>query len=178
MSGSALESARYHLPQENRVDFNMDIEGCCGNIGAKAKLGFCGLSVGVTLVLTAICLGASYHTIQQGNVGIYFVKGRLDDTYSTPGVHWAIPFVTEIEEITVRPQTDTLPTIKAVTRDGIQNSFEQIQVLSNVEQGSLIPLVKKFGLGFREVLIFDRIAEELRIFCANHTIDEVATIQK
>ena len=48
MSGSALESARYHLPQENRVDFNMDIEGCCGNIGAKAKLGFCGLSVGVT----------------------------------------------------------------------------------------------------------------------------------
>ena len=130
------------------------------------------------VVLTAICLGASYHTIQQGNVGIYFVKGRLDDTYSTPGVHWAIPFVTEIEEITVRPQTDTLPTIKAVTRDGIQNSFEQIQVLSNVEQGSLIPLVKKFGLGFREVLIFDRIAEELRIFCANHTIDEVATIQK
>ena len=102
----------------------------------------------------------------------------MDDTYSTPGVHWAIPFVTEIEEITVRPQTDTLPTIKAVTRDGIQNSFEQIQVLSNVEQGSLIPLVKKFGLGFREVLIFDRIAEELRIFCANHTIDEVATIQK
>merc|ERR1712001_419526 len=123
--------------------------------------------------LTAICLGASYHTIQQGNVGIYYVKSGLDDTYSTPGVHWAIPFVTEIEEITVRPQTDTLPTIKAVTRDGIQNSFEQIQVLSNVEQGSLIPLVKKFGLGFREVLIFDRIAEELRIFCANHTIDEV-----
>ena len=46
---SALEQrAQYHLPEENRVDFNMDIEGCCGNIGAKAKLGFCGLSVGVT----------------------------------------------------------------------------------------------------------------------------------
>ena len=44
---SALERARYQLPEENRVDFNMDIEGCCGNIGAKAKLGFCGLSTGV-----------------------------------------------------------------------------------------------------------------------------------
>ena len=125
------------------------------------------------MIVVIVCLVDSYHTIRQGNVGIYFVKGRLDDTYSTPGVHWAMPFITEIKEITIRPQTDTLPTIKAVTRDGIENSFEKIQVLSNVEIGSLIPLVKKFGLGFREVLIFDRIAEELRIFCANHTIDEV-----
>ena len=47
MSGSALESAKYHLPEENKVDFNMDVEGCCGNIRTRAKLGFCGLSVGV-----------------------------------------------------------------------------------------------------------------------------------
>lgn len=26
---------------------------------------------------------------------------------------------------------------------------------------------------FKEQLVFDRIREELRIFCANHTIDEV-----
>merc|ERR1712141_450004 len=161
-----LKVPRYHLPEENKVDFIM----VCST---KTKIGICGLSFGVILVVVIVCLVDSYHTIQQGNVGIYFVKGRLDDTYSTPGVHWAMPFVTEIKEITIRPQTDTLPTIKAVTRDGIENSFEKIQVLSNVEIGSLIPLVKKFGLGFREVLIFDRIAEELRIFCANHTIDEV-----
>ena len=44
---SALERARYHLPEENKVDFNMDIEGCCGNIGTKAKLCFCGLSTSI-----------------------------------------------------------------------------------------------------------------------------------
>ena len=37
----------------------------------------------------------------------------------------------------------------------------------------LIPLVRKFGLEFRKALIFDRVSEELRTFCANHTIDEV-----
>ena len=47
MSGSALESARYHLPEENRVDFNMDIEGCCSNVRTGAKIGICGLSFGV-----------------------------------------------------------------------------------------------------------------------------------
>ena len=33
--------------------------------------------------------------------------------------------------------------------------------------------MKKFGTDFKKALVFDRIKEELRIFCANHTIDEV-----
>merc|ERR1712228_672048 len=37
----------------------------------------------------------------------------------------------------------------------------------------LVTMAKKFGLDFKRALVFDRITEELRIFCANHTIDEV-----
>ena len=62
-----------------------------------------------------------------------------------------------------------------MTRDGIQNTFHNIQVLSSVEINSLIALVKKFGMEFRRALVYDRVAEELRTFCANHTIDEVRT---
>ena len=122
-------------------------------------------------------MAVSLHTITEGNVGIYFIRGRLDDTYTHPGVHWALPFVTEVEEIKIRPQTETLETINTVTKDGISNSFHGIQVLSSVEFEHLIPLVKKFGLNFRKPLIYDRIAEGLRIFCANHTIDEVSKIR-
>ena len=60
-----------------------------------------------------------------------------------------------------------------MTRDGIQNIFNNIQVISDVDADKLVPLVRKFGLEFREALIFDRIYEELRTFCANHTVDEV-----
>jgi len=60
-----------------------------------------------------------------------------------------------------------------VTRDGIQNIFNNIQVISDVDTDKLVPLVRKFGMEFREALIFDRIYEELRTFCANHTVDEV-----
>ena len=91
-----------------------------------------------------------------------------------PGVHWSIPFVTVIEEITIRPQTETLDMISTVTRDGIQNTFHNIQVLSNVDVTGLIPLIKKFGMGFRRALVYDRVSEELKTFCANHTIDEVS----
>ena len=117
------------------------------------------------------------HTIEEGNVGIYFVQGALDTTYSHPGVHWSIPFVTDIEEITIRPQTEVLEAISTVTKDGIQNTFHNIQVLSNVDVEYLLPLIKKFGLEFRRALVYDRVAEELRTFCANHTIDEVPLLR-
>ncbi len=125
------------------------------------------------LIFGIILMVDSIHTIEEGNVGIYFVQGALDEEYTHPGVHWSVPFVTTIEEITIRPQTETLDSISTVTRDGIQNTFHSIQVLSNVDVQHLIPLIKKFGLSFRQALIYDRVAEELRTFCANHTIDEV-----
>lgn len=140
---------------------------------AKIKLAIGGGIFLFVIVLTAVIIVDSVHTIEEGNVGIYFVQGALDDTYTMPGVHWSVPFVTVIEEITIRPQTETLDVITTVTRDGIQNTFKNIQVLSNVEVQQMIPLIKKFGMDFRRALVYDRVSEELRTFCANHTIDEV-----
>merc|ERR1712061_931098 len=111
--------------------------------------------------------------IDEGNVGIYFVQGALDETYTHPGVHWSVPFITDIETVVIRPQTEVLESISTVTRDGIQNTFHNIQVLSNVDVEFLIPLIKKFGMEFRRALVYDRVAEQLRTFCANHSIDEV-----
>ena len=74
---------------------------------------------------------------------------------------------------TIIKSTNTVFVFSTVTRDGIQNIFNNIQVISDVDADKLVPLVRKFGLEFREALIFDRIYEELRTFCANHTVDEV-----
>lgn len=136
----------------------------------------CAIGGGIVLfvvIFTAVIMADSIHTIDEGTVGIYFVQGALDNRVSNPGVHWAVPFVTTIEEVTIRPRTDTLSPITTITRDGIQNTFSKIQVLSDVSIDKLIPLIKRYGMEFREALIFDRIYEELRTFCANHTIDEV-----
>merc|ERR1712228_993577 len=95
------------------------------------------------------------------------------ETYSLPGVRFMAPFITELREIKIRPQTETMADVKTVTRDGIEITFHEIQVLSSVELSQLIHLVKQFGSEFRRVLIYDRVSEDLRLFCANHTIDEV-----
>lgn len=108
----------------------------------------------------------------------FFLKflGALEDRYALPGVRFQKPFITEMREITIRPTTETMEDISTVTKDGIEIVFHGIQVLSSVDLEQLLGLVKKFGSEFRRVLIYDRISEDLRLFCANHTIDEVIWI--
>lgn len=133
-----------------------------------AALAFLGFLIFIISIIVS-----SAHTINEGNVGIYFVQGALSDDYTNPGRHYAAPFVTEVEEIVTRPVTSTLKGIDTITRDGIKNTFNGIQVITDINTQKLIPMIRRFGLEFRQALIFDRVGEELRIFCANHTIDEV-----
>ena len=75
--------------------------GIAGNLPRNILL--CILKIfSISAISTIVCLAISCHTIDEGNVGVYFVKGRLEESYSTPGVNWLNPFVTEVQEVTVR----------------------------------------------------------------------------
>jgi len=130
-------------------------------------------SVLAVLILIVSILVSSAHTIDEGNVGVYFVQGALSDDFSLPGKHYSLPFVTEVQEITVRPVTNMLPDIKTITKDGIVNNFKNIQVITKINDRKVIKMVKDYGPEFRSALVFDRIAEEIKTFCANNTIDQV-----
>merc|ERR1711971_1145524 len=143
----------------------------------KCKLAVGGGIFAFLAILFGACMVGSIHTIQEGSVGIYYVQGALEDRYALPGVRFQKPFITEMREITIRPTTETMEDISTVTKDGIEIVFHGIQVLSSVDLEQLLGLVKKFGSEFRRVLIYDRVSEDLRLFCANHTIDEVYNTQ-
>ena len=143
-----------------------------GGSSKCAAVGCCSFTVAVVTVVTAILIDSG-HIVEEGRIGIYFVQGALINETSHPGVHWATPFVTTIKTINIQPQTDTLGPVSAVTRDGIQTTFNNIEVLTLFNISQLVGLVRQYGLKFHDTLVFDRIKEELRMFCANHTIDEV-----
>ena len=55
-----------------------------------------------------------------------------------------------------------LTPIVAVTKDGIENTFREITVITRVNKNKLPAMTKKFGSNFKDALVFDRIKEELR----------------
>ena len=98
----------------------------------------------VLLAVVISVLADSHHIIEEGSVGIYYKFGALQDevthpgkkekvekrrkTMTHPGVHWKAPFVTTVEQVQVRPRTDTLNLMSTVTKDGITNTFNDVQV--------------------------------------------------
>jgi len=147
----------------------------CGEQNATTKtictLG-CLAFVGIVSLFVA-CLVSSIHYIDEGKVGVYYKNGALQDGINGPGVHTMAPFVSKVVQLVTRTETDTLPDIECVTKDGIQNNFQGIQVMSKVNETHLIDMIRKFGVKFKEMLIHDRISEEIRTFCASRDIDQV-----
>lgn len=136
------------------------------------------LAIGTTVLIPVVILIAiladGLHTIDEGHVGIYFRLGSLQTTYSLPGLRWCTPLVTsEVLQVEYRPHTDILDPIYGVTKDGITNIFKDIQVLTDVKLEQVIPMVRRFGKDFKRALVYDRVSEELRLFCANHTVNDV-----
>jgi len=129
--------------------------------------------IGAAIIIAIACMVESYHEISEGNVGIYFRHGAIQDKVTDPGVHLKTPWIDDYKEVKIRPETHTLKPMEAVTKDGITNTFREVNVITRVSKEKLIFLIKKFGIDFKQFLVFDRIKEDLRIFCANHTIDEV-----
>ena len=125
-------------------------------------------------MLLCILLPLSIHTIEEGSVGVYYKYGRLLDDITEPGVHTLSPGITKVEIIRVRQETQTLKEIKTITKDGIANSFDGIQVISSVKIGNVVSLVKLFGKEFKKVLTVDRIEEALKETCSNYDIDYVS----
>ena len=104
----------------------MDLENQCPSMSKPKFVCAAGTSLFIVIV-TVILVAFSVHTVQEGSVGVYFLGGKLDESFTYPGVHSALPFITRIEEIPIRPTTEVLDPVSTVTRDGIENIFHNIQ---------------------------------------------------
>jgi len=118
-------------------------------------------------------LAHSLHHIDEGHVGVYFKYGALQKSIGLPGLNTMTPWVSTYEQITVRPLQEKLYSFTAVTKDAIQITFHDIEVISSVPQENVPWLVKKFGVDFRTVLVYDRLREEVKRYCFGHDIDDV-----
>jgi len=165
-------SSEHPQPPRREVLRMVDVESCL-NPRSNLTCKLVSSLLVVSLAIVIACLVDSYHKIDEGNVGIYFRHGALQGRVTEPGVHFMMPFIEDFREVRVRPETYTMEEVKAITKDGIENTFREIQAITTVKKDKIITMTKQFGIEFKNVLIYDRIKENLRIFCANHTINEV-----
>ena len=76
----------------------------------------------------------------------------------------------------VTPETKMLNPLICTTRDGVRNIFRDIQVISSLDPGQVLDLVRRYTPKMKHILVYDRVEEAIQLFCANHSIDEVIFI--
>ena len=134
---------------------------------------FLALVVFIGSFVTVACVIAAIHRVEEGSVGVYFKNGALLDDVSPPGLHWAQPFVTDVRQIRVRPESHRINPLICTTKDGVKNVFRDVEVISSIDPKRIVYLVQKFGVHMKTLLVYDRISEAIQLFCSNSSIDDV-----
>jgi regulator of protease activity HflC (stomatin/prohibitin superfamily) len=104
---------------------------------------------------------------------MYWRGGALLSETTQPGFHSKVPFVTTWEPVQITLQTDVVKDIPCGTSNGVMVTFDKIEVVNILNAAKAHATVKRYGVSYDKIWIFDRIHHEINQFCSSHTLQQV-----
>ena len=86
------------------------------------------------LTLLALWWAGAFHVIDSGHIGVYKRGGAMLDSWTEPGLHFMIPFITKYFPVQVTLQTDQVKNIPCGTSSGVILNFEKIEVVNRLKK--------------------------------------------
>jgi len=128
---------------------------------------------GITCLLLALLLNFAI-VIQEGEIGISYVLGSLQNKTHLPGLHFVLiwPFV-RISRVNIRPQTDQVFKVACGTSDGLTLIFETIDVGNTLPKERALSVIRDYGEDYDTYLIKDKIRHQMQVICAERTTNEI-----
>jgi len=127
----------------------------------------------VLAVVLAVLIGTGLHKVDEGFVGVYWRGGALLNSITGPGFHVKFPMLTSYAQVQISVQTDKVTEIPCGTSGGVLVHFEAIEVVNRLNASHVLDTVRKYGLDYDKIWIFDKIHHEINQFCSSHTLQEV-----
>jgi regulator of protease activity HflC (stomatin/prohibitin superfamily) len=131
---------------------------------------------GVILITAIVALVAAmlgFHRIEEGHVGVYWRGGKLLDGTAEPGLHSMVPILDHVESVQVTMQADSVTNIPCGTSGGVMVYFDRIEVVNQLKADHVLNTIRRFGVNYDKIWIFDKIHHEINQFCSRHSLREV-----
>lgn len=128
--------------------------------------------VGVLCFGLLVC-NLSVHTVQEGYVGVVYNLGSLSGETLKPGLHFTVPFITQVYQVQVTIQTDYVLNVPCGTNSGVNIMFDKIEVVNQLLEPYVFETVKNYTVNYDKPLIFDKITYEMAQFCSKTSLQEV-----
>ena len=128
---------------------------------------------GTVIVLFIVGIANSIAKIQPGEVGIVIRLGAAQENALREGLHFVIPFITEVQRINVRIQKAEVET-DAASQD-LQVVKAAIVVNYRVDENQAVTLFRELGLHYLTNVIQPAIQEAFKADAAKYTAEELIT---
>jgi regulator of protease activity HflC (stomatin/prohibitin superfamily) len=130
-------------------------------------------SIFLVLTLLALWWAGAFHIIDSGHIGVYKRGGAMLDSWTEPGLHFMVPFITKYFPVQVTLQTDQVKNIPCGTSSGVILNFEKIEVVNRLRKELAHQTIKNYTVTYDQTWIFSKIHHEINQFCSSHTLQEV-----
>lgn len=125
------------------------------------------------LIFAATCFYFGAHEVPTGHIGVYTRFGALQKGYSSPGLSFMMPFVTRVDNVEMRMQTDVVRDVPCGSSGGIMAYFERIEVVNVLAQSHAWSTIERFGPNYDRFIVYDRVAHEIAQFCSRNSLQQI-----
>jgi len=129
--------------------------------------------LGMLVVLFIVGIFNSLEIVQPGSVGIVVRLGESQDKALGEGIHFVIPFITQVHKLNVRIQKAEVRT--AAASNDLQMVNAAIVVNYRVDPNQAVTLFREIGVNYLENVINPGIQEAFKADAAKYTAEELIT---
>ena len=131
-------------------------------------------ALGVLLAMQGVSLSSGFITaVPEGYVGVLYRGGAQMPGVLEPGLHFHVPMLESVEHVQVTVQTDSVADVPCGTSGGVMTHISRIEVVNMLGKDSVEETVRKYGIHYDKIWVFDKIHSEVNQFCSKHTLHQV-----
>lgn len=130
----------------------------------------------ITVVIAIIVIFVGFNSftvVKAGHTGVMVNFGKVADTVLEEGLHFKIPFVSEIVQVDNRVMKTEVES-NAASKD-LQNISSKVSVNYRVNKSSSADIYKNVGSDFTNIIVNPAIQECLKSVAAKYTAEQLIT---
>ncbi|MGN0613105.1 MAG: prohibitin family protein [Porcipelethomonas sp.] len=127
----------------------------------------------VIVAVAAIIAFNSFTVVGAGHTGVVVNLGKVSDTVLEEGLHFKIPFISEIVQIDNRVMKTEVES-NAASKD-LQNISSKVSINYRVNRASSADIYKNVGNDFTNVIVNPAIQECVKSVAAKYTAEQLIT---
>ncbi len=116
----------------------------------------------------------SWHSVDEGHLGLYYRGGKLMPGVAQPGVHFMVPFLYRFEQVPIGLRTEEVRKVPCGTSGGVVLHFDHIEVVCRVAPSLLWSTAKNYSTtSFIDTWIREPLHHEVNQLCSKFTLHDV-----